>query len=213
MVLFRSSRFFRILLILILSSALLASAAFPRMGAWLVIRQDLEPADAIIILMGSTTDRVLEALDLYQEDMAETFIMVQTRQYGEEHVKERGLDIPTPPEISAMVLAQAGVPDENILILPGSTTSTIDEARAVAGFIEDQPGFESVILVTSSYHTRRALMIFERELGKMEREVTIMAGPSRYSEYQADEWYRDRDSAKWTVLEYMKMAGMVFDWR
>ena len=208
-----SSRFISIVLIILLLATLFIVAAFPRMGAWLVIRQDLEPADAIIILMGSTTDRALEAIDLYQEGLAETFIMVQTRQYGEEHARERGLDIPDSSEVSAMVLVQAGVPEENILILPGSTTSTIDEARAVAGFIEDQPEFETLILVTSSYHTRRAVMIFERELGKVGHPVRVMAGPSRYSEYQADEWYRDRDSAKWTVLEYMKMAGMVFDWR
>lgn len=76
------SRIFRVFAGILVLTVLLAIATVPRVGLWLVVQQDLESADALVVLMGSTVDRVLEAHDLYSQDMASQIIMVQSRQVG-----------------------------------------------------------------------------------------------------------------------------------
>ncbi len=183
-------------------------AAVPRMGSWLVVQHDLEPADALVVLMGSTVDRVLEAHDLYSQDMASLIIMVQSRQVGGAYAQKRGLRVPGDADLSKMALTQLGMPGEDIIILPGQASSTMDEARAVKRYLKDNSDISSLILVTSPYHTRRARMIFKNELDLAVNKVQI--APSSYTDYYEQKWYKDRDSAKWTLLEYLKITAWLF---
>lgn len=185
------------------------AAAVPRMGTWLVHDQELEQADALVVLMGSTADRVLEAYDLYAQGFAPVIIMVRSRQIGGQHALEQGLRIPGNADISAEALNNLGVPEQGIVILPGEAASTRDEAVSVLKYLQDRPDLSSLILVTSSFHSRRAGMVFKNVLEGTGAMIQI--APSRYTDFQAETWYQDRDSAKWTVLEYLKFAGWMFD--
>ena len=57
---------------------------------------------------------------------------------------------------SKMAAIDSGVPEENILILDGNIRSTQDEALILREYIRNNKEIESIILVTSKYHSRRS---------------------------------------------------------
>ena len=60
-------------------------------------------------------------------------------------------------------LVRAGVAADRIRVLPLTAEGTLGEARACAEFTR-RAGLRSVLVVTSAYHTRRALAVFRHEL-------------------------------------------------
>jgi uncharacterized SAM-binding protein YcdF (DUF218 family) len=64
-------------------------------------------------------------------------------------------------ERAAEELRNAGVPAERIEALPQTVVSTREEAIALRDYATAN-GFKSLIVVTSAYHSRRALWILQR---------------------------------------------------
>ena len=69
---------------------------------------------------------------------------------------------------------------------------------------------------------RRARLIFRRELRKplaqplygrkiFRPNVELILRPSNYSDFQANGWYRHRESARAVVLEYLKLSVVSFE--
>lgn len=58
-------------------------------------------------------------------------------------------------------LVKAGVPADKIRIIPGLASSTRDEAVIVKEYAERER-LQSVLIVTSSYHSRRALRTMQQ---------------------------------------------------
>lgn len=185
--------------------AAVAAVMVPAMGSWLVAEQALEAADTAVILMGSTLDRVLEAHDLYLQGLVSGIVMVRSRQIAEEYALERGLRIPGNADLAAGALLAVGIPEQQIIILPGRAASTRDEARLLKSYLLNHPDIRSLILVTSAYHSRRADMVFRKEF--KDANIDIQIAPSKYTGFQPRKWYRHRDSTKWTVLEYIKIVA------
>ena len=201
-----SSRHFRIIAPIILAIILLI-AILPRLGTWLIVEEDMQPADAMIILMGSTADRALAAYNVYEGNYTENIIIVESNQRGIEHIEALDVHVPNNAEIIKYVLTQLTIPSENILILPGNAQSTKQEAKIISTHLEQNSQINSIILVTSASHMRRSVMTFRREFRKLDHEVEIIPSPSKYSDFQARGWYKDRESAKAVVMEYMKLVA------
>ena len=179
----------------------------PHMGSWLVKDDELQPADAMVILMGSVSDRVLEAFDLYEAGYTQFVILPEPYRMGTALQHEYGIEIPINVDIAHDALLELGVRDEHIIVLPWGTSSTKDEAVAVRTYLENHPDIRSVIMVTSASHSRRASMIFRREFRKLDHDVQLISRPSQYSSFQARGWYRDRQSTKAVLNEYIKTAA------
>lgn len=177
------------------------------MGSLLVKDNGLQPADAMVILMGSVSDRVQEAFDVYKAGYAQLVILPEPGRRDTALQQEKGIRIPINLDIVHDVLLDLGVYHEHIIVLPFGTTSTRDEAVAVRTYLENHSSIRSVILVTSAPHSRRAFMIFRREFRKLDHEVQLISRPSRYSSFQARGWYRDRGSIKAVFSEYIKTAA------
>ncbi len=199
---------------LIITSSLLALVAilagfwFRYAGIWLVKGDVTEPADAIVILMGSPADRVLETFDLYAAGLAGKIIMVNNIQVGREALEERGVSIPRQSKLSINALSELGIPDSLMLILPGDAASTRDEADTIAAYIiAYEPDIKSVILVSSAAHMRRASMIFRDAFKDHQLEIRVMCAPSKYSGFYPEQWWKYRENAKDVFLEYVKIAN------
>ena len=115
-----------------------------------------------------------------------------------------GVPYPRQEEISRAVLLKKGVPDDRIEVIGDGMISTIAEARFVAGFLKKQPEIHSLLLITSRFHVRRAQAIFDRIVGSA-FPVHIMTVGSPYDGFIADQWWRDRDSAREVLLETGKL--------
>ena len=183
-------------------------------GLWLVKKDELKHSDAIVILMGSMEDRILEAWDLYKQEMTQRIIIVDESMSAYKVLDKLGIDIISNSEQVRDALITLGIPADNIVILSGNATSTQMEAIRIRTYLTDNPDIDSLILVSSAPHTRRASMIFKYAFKQTENPIHIFCSPSSYTNFNAEKWWRDKEGCEAVLMEYLKMTHfLLFDKR
>ena len=172
----------------------------PNLGQWLVAEDNLHASDMIVVLTGSVPDRILQAVDIYNARYSDKIVLVNSYRKVP----------PGSAQLSKIAAIDLGVPEENILILEGSAKSTQDEALIIREYIRNNIEIESIILVTSKYHSGRAKKIFRKALSGLDRKINIYSSPSKYDPFNASQWWRNREDIKWVILEYLKLAHFYF---
>ena len=122
----------------------------------LIVDADLSSADAIVVLSGSSAyvERTHKAAELYREGRAPVVWLTDDHTRGGwSSALQRN---PYFVERATEELIKAGVPAERIRIVPGVASSTRDESLILKDYASAQ-GARSVLVVTSAYHSRRAL--------------------------------------------------------
>ena len=192
-----------ILLLIIITSS---SAVFFNAGKWLVVVEDeLQPVDAIVVLMGSTGDRMLQVSELYEQGYSERVLMVNTYTPARDLLLEKGVYLKTNAEQAKEIGIDLGIPESAITIIPGKAMSTRDEAAAISEYIDAGKSPRAIMLITSSYHSRRSAAIFRRSFSRLDDPVLIITVPSEFSEFNTRKWYADRQSAKRVIMEYTRL--------
>ncbi|MDJ0534484.1 MAG: YdcF family protein [Xenococcaceae cyanobacterium MO_207.B15] len=160
----------------LLSLILLITAGNPRTANYLlstlegqyVSPQQLPTADAIVVLGGATktaapprvlpdlnehSDRILYAAKLYKEEKAPLIILSGGRMewYGAENSEAYDM---------AEILELMGIPPEAI-IEEGNSLNTYQNAIYTQEILKEN-NINSILLVTSAFHTPRAMLIFRR---------------------------------------------------
>lgn len=170
-------------------------------GRFLVIDRP-ERADAILVLAGETRVRPLLALELLSKGYAPRIVM----------------DVPAGERIyqwSAPDLAERWVnslPQANMIsICPIAGLSTRDESHEATACVIRTGGAHKVLLVSSDFHTRRALSIFRHENPGMQFSVAAARNPSQFGVA----WWQQREWAKTNLYEWMRLLWweMVDRWR
>lgn len=182
----------------------------PRLGHLLVAEDQLK-SGVVVILMGSIPDRVLEAVDVYQDDFAEKIVFVRSYMSGYDKLVERGVTIPGNADISKLAVVELGVPEDIIVLLDGNAQSTKDEAIHVREYLRENTDINTIVLVTSKYHSARSKRTFVKVLKKLDREIEVLSRPSKYDDFNPDRWWKKREDAKRVVLEYLKLMHF-FAW-
>ncbi|RLL46969.1 YdcF family protein [Oceanobacillus piezotolerans] len=179
-------------------------------GVWLVAEDNIEEVDnaVIVLLMGSVADRALGAADLYEQVEAEQIFIVRSHITGYEELQQRGISLTGDADNSKKVLIETGVPEEDITIVPGDAQSTKDEAMEIAEFLKGKQDVDTILLVTSKYHSQRSKLIFNKTL--KEFDIDIYSVPTPYDPYQARGWYKDREDIQRVATEYLKLAHYFF---
>jgi uncharacterized SAM-binding protein YcdF (DUF218 family) len=128
---------------------------------FLVVSAPLERADAIVVLSGSACllERTQEAADLYSSNVASRVVLTNDNLQGTWSSAEQRN--PFFYERARDNLVLTGVPQQRIEVIYQPVTSTYDEARTVRDYAQAQ-GFRSILVVTSGYHSRRALWTLDR---------------------------------------------------
>ena len=180
------------------------TVSFIQAGAFLVVDAPPKRADIGLVLAGHF-GRAMYAADLYHQGFVPRILISRPeREKSLEQLDSIGVPYPRQEEISRTVLLKKGVPDERIEIIGDGVISTIAEARLVAGFLEKQPGIHSVLLITSRFHVRRAEAIFRYAL-QSHPQIEVFAVGTPYDGFVADQWWKDRDSARQVFLETAKL--------
>ncbi|MBU4349667.1 YdcF family protein [bacterium] len=109
-----------------------------------------------------------------------------------------------------MAVIDLGIPEEDVIILDGDSRSTQDEALTIREYIRNNREIESIILVTSKFHSGRAKKIFKKALSVLDREIDIYCSPSKYDSSNVNQWWRNREDFEWVVFEYLKLAHFWF---
>lgn len=173
-----------------------------RLGAWLVLEDPLQHADAIIVLGGTMYERPLEAVDLYNAGYApRVYLLREMPDWGEEEMTRRGVSYVRAVDTQVEALVRLGVPRDAIGILD-SANSTADEADHARTLVEQQH-LKRVIIVTSKQHTRRARLVMNRRLRGAGVEVIVRA--SRYDRSNVDQWWRQRSTLRFTLFETQRL--------
>jgi uncharacterized SAM-binding protein YcdF (DUF218 family) len=168
-------------------------------GRLLVVNEP-HRSDVIVILAGETDRRLVRGLELLDQGYAPRLL----------------LDVPAEAKIygwSLTELAQKylrGLPQANqITICPIYAESTRGEAEDVSRCLEGTGG-RRILLVTSEYHTRRALSIFSR-VAPADYSVTAAFDPREFGA----QWWQHRQWAKTNLQEWAKLMWweLIDRWR
>jgi uncharacterized SAM-binding protein YcdF (DUF218 family) len=173
--------------------------------AALSVERRLDHADAIVVLGGSADykKRTDAAANLWKAGVAPRIIVTDDGQLGGwNNVAQRNTSF---AERAVSNLVGCGVDGEAIEVSSVVGQSTHDEAELIADLSVDR-NFHSIILVTSSFHTRRALWTFERVARN--RSLRIVYGmeypDSDRSSFYKLFWWLDLNDRRNIPLEIMK---------
>ncbi len=172
-------------------------------------------ADAIVVLLGKTPERTMEAVYLFREGYADRLIFVETKKEFEEQLLQEHVQVDLGEAIEVSIATQMGVPREAISIIPGQTESTQDEAVAVRDYLKNDSGVNSLLLVTSKSHSYRASLIFEKALDGVGREIRLTSVPSRLDTFDSKTWWKDREEVQEVLSETTKLLNfwLLEQWR
>lgn len=172
---------------------------------WLIVSAPLERADAIMVLSGSVTleERVQMAASLYREGRAPKILLTNDNLQGGWSPKlQRN---PYSWEFAVGMLTRWGVPRESIEVLPEPVNSTNDEAVLLRQYSEAH-GLRSILVVTSAYHTRRALWTMRHAFENSGVIAGIVAVPPGHDSPWPSTWWLHRRGWRMVAGEYLKMV-------
>ena len=176
-------RFFRVVIYAGLLVALAAVIAFFYPEKFLCMDSGRVSADVIVLLGGGSHERPERAAELFKAQAASRII-----------ISGEGDD-----EINRHLLIQAGVP-AGAIQFEGKSRTTRENAEFTVKLLRAEK-VRRVIIVTSWYHSRRALKCFEH----FAPEIKFYSRPSYFAFARAD-WTR-LGISKRMRLEFLKLPG------
>jgi len=151
-----------------------------------------EHADAIVVLAGETDRRPARGLELLHDNYAPKMM----------------LDVPAAGKIYQWEMLQLGkqyvheLPQSpSVIVCPIYGLSTKAEAQDVSQCLKPL-SVHSVLLVTSDYHTRRALSTFRHELPGLKISVASATDPQQFGGL----WWKHRQWAKLNFDEWLRLV-------
>ena len=174
-------------------------------GTFLVPSDKLQKADAIVVLMGGIPERVPVAVDLFWQGYAPVLIYPDDFEANPPQQLPDGTLLHNDAAKSQHLSSQFGVPDSVVVIVPGQALNTQAEAELIAAYLLQHQEMDTIILVSSSYHMRRAGMIFSNELSCRGLEVEIIRHPSQLTGFDAQKWWKTKADRSTVYYEYLKM--------
>src|SRR6267142_3928286 len=189
-------------------AAVIAIAVLPlfALGAaqLLIVRAPLAKADAIVVMSGSATfrERARHAAALYNEGRAPRIVLTNDHLKSSWSPEEQRN--PYYYERSRDELRRAGVPDEKIAVIMVPITGTYDEVVHLKEYSEANQ-LSSLLVVTSAYHSRRALWTFRHVFHGTGKVIGMdPAGPGLETP-PAGTWWLHRLGWQMVPNEYAKM--------
>lgn len=185
--------------LLALLGVLLGMQAVKQMGNYLVVRDELKPADAVAVLSGGGPERVEYASLLITKKYGKKLIFTET---GEDNPLGSG----TVSDVMSKQATEEGVRRSKQYFAGDDVESTKDEAKAVLKLAKER-GWESVIVVTDTFHSRRTRVIFTDVFKGS--GIVVRINPVDVDDYWYDPsaWWKDANSLKATLTEYASLIA------
>jgi hypothetical protein len=182
--------------------AIAGAGTFLFLAPLLQVEDRIARADYILPLAGDW-HRLVRAAELFNDGIAP--IVLFSREYVPPPSRIHGILANMghprllPDEFLPKLLEHFGVPRASIEPFGSGHISTVEEAEALKRHLGGRRA--TIVLVTSPYHTRRALTIFGRTIPEVRWLVASTpeaALPAR--------WWTDREAAANVVMEIAKLA-------
>lgn len=176
---------------------------------WLIVTAPPDRGDVILLLSGSSSiyERADLAAKLYFQHRAPKIILTNDNQMGGWSPSEERN--PYYYEIAVRELRRLGVPAMDIEVIRTPVSSTSEEAAVIRQYCEGK-NIHSVVIVTSAYHSRRALKIFRTTFANEDVIIGLLpVSPGWQSPYPSTWWLSPRG---WRLVagEYVKFVMYEF---
>ncbi len=175
-------------------------------AARLLIKQrGLPRADVLFVLSGSANyaERVELAAQLFSNQRGGLVVLTNDDIRSGWSAKDQ-LN-PLFVERAKQYLKRAGVPEEKIEVLSRPVTGTHDEALRAREYAATH-NVRSLLIVTSSYHSRRALWTFDSVFQNTNVEVGLVAVPLGKQSPSAATWWLLPKGWRMVAAEYLKLG-------
>ena len=171
----------------------------------LIVKSELPAADAIVVLSGSSTyiERADWAARLYREGRAPVVILTDDKLIsGWNGAEDRN---PFFYELAAKELKKRGVPAERIQVVFEPALGTYSESLNVCEYATSHK-LKRLLIVTSAYHSRRALWSMRRACEGIGMEIGVDGPSTGWQTPSAWTWWMHRWGWKVVAGEYLKMT-------
>jgi uncharacterized SAM-binding protein YcdF (DUF218 family) len=170
----------------------------------LIVKSEIASADAIVVLSGSSTylERADWAAKLYREGRAPVIVLTNDSLIsGWDRVEERN---PFFYELAAKELRKRGVPEAKIQVVSNIALGTYEESLGLRDYATAH-NLKRLLIVTSAYHSRRALWSMRRACEGSGIEIGIDGPPPGWQTPSPSTWWWHRWGWKVVAGEYGKM--------
>lgn len=192
-------KFIKIIIILVLSAVLLLMAysfILDKLGQYLYYKDELKPADVIVVVGGEEAENVKYSVKLFNEGWARKDKIIMTggnlagRFTMASLMKDYALSLGIPKE-AVLLENKSKLPDESAFYIKDMLTKY---------------GYKSCIVVTAQYESKRISKIFRKIMGD---KIRIISAPVDETWFKFDHWWtRSRDGAK-ILDEYAKLFWLL----
>jgi uncharacterized SAM-binding protein YcdF (DUF218 family) len=171
----------------------------------LIVRTPVRQAEAIVMLSGSATyrERAAHAAKLYNEGRAPRVILTNDNlQSGWSQSEQRN---PLYYERAIAELRAASVPADKIEVSLDPILGTYDEACVVRLYCEKHQ-IRSIVVVTSGYHSRRALWTFRHVFRDSGIDISMDPVEAGIDTPSAATWWLNSFGWEMVAEEYGKLG-------
>lgn len=194
----RRRRILTVLVVVLVGWMLLAWVA----SRALIVKAEIGSADALVVLSGSSSylERTHKAAELFRQGRAPLVLLTNDHTRGGWSSAQQ--TNPFFVDRAMEELIKQGVPAERIRIVPGIAESTHSEAVIVKQYAAAQ-GFRSLLIITSAFHSRRALRTFRTNFA--DTGIIIGLDPTARSQTDAALWWLWPSGWRDVAGEYVKL--------
>lgn len=176
----------------------------------LIVNVRLERADAAVVLSGSSTyiERAQWAAMIFNQGRAQRIILTNDElRSGYSVAQDRN---PFFVELAVDELRRLGVPANKVEVIAIPAMNTYDEAILLRDY-SMQHDLQALSIVTSPYHTRRALRTFERAFRGSSTKLGVESPPPGFQSPSPGTWWLHPLGWKLVPGEYLKL--IYYAWR
>ncbi|MGD9158107.1 MAG: YdcF family protein [Desulfobacteraceae bacterium] len=173
------------------------------MGEFL-IHDDLPTKSEAAVILNTGVEyypRLVEAASIYKKGLVKKIVINGNRKTDSlRELEAMGFKSCCPwYEDRMRILEMLGVPVYDVIPVSAEDAyDTVSEAEAVGREIVEK-GYKKIILITSKYHTRRAVHIW-KEMYKNNLDVASVS--AKTDPFDPSSWWRDGRQVRWVLAEY-----------
>jgi uncharacterized SAM-binding protein YcdF (DUF218 family) len=170
---------------------------------FLIVNTPLHQVDAIVVLSGSAVykERTRRAAEYYHQGLANRILLTNDNLRGEwSNVEQRN---PFFYERARNNLQLLGVPADRVEVIAKPVTNTYDEAEVLREYAVAH-GLRSLLVVTSAYHSRRALWTLNRVFAGTGIEISLQSVETGQQTPPPLTWWLHVRGWRMVVGEYAK---------
>ncbi len=193
----------KFLFLVVIGAVLAVTHVFwaPQFAKFLTVEDNIRKADCAIVLSGDPKfEREHKALELYRDGYVNKVIRILEKDNVNFNTMAILLNsVVTQKEAYTRYFELNGVSADSLIIGDMVATSTFDELSAAKNIVLKM-GYHSVVIVTSDYHMRRALMT-ARWIFK-DTDVNVYNATIFSDDFHPDRWWLNEGDTRSVLFEY-----------